>query len=63
MHEVQTGVSLTQHGYFGYAVVVNQCFWQSMTPSERDIVAQAMRAQTQVDMALRCAVSLGQGYS
>lgn len=43
MHEVQTDLSLTQHGYLGYAVVVNQRFWQSMESGDRDLVAQALR--------------------
>lgn len=43
MHEVQTDLSLTQHGYLGYAVVVNQRFWQSMAANDRELVAQALR--------------------
>lgn len=43
MHEVQTDLSLTNHGYLGYAVVTNQHFWNSLTPDQRQLVAQAMR--------------------
>jgi len=43
MHEVQTDLSLTNHGYLGYAVVANQRFWDSLTPSQRQLVARAMR--------------------
>lgn len=43
MHEVQSDLSLTQHGYLGYAVVVNQRFWRSLAPPDRKLIAQAMR--------------------
>jgi C4-dicarboxylate-binding protein DctP len=43
MHRVQTDLSLTNHGYLGYAVVANQRFWDSLTPPERQLVTRAMR--------------------
>lgn len=43
MHEVQTDLSLTQHGYLGYAVVANQNFWQHTPAPERALIDQAMR--------------------
>ncbi len=43
MHEVQTDLSLTNHGYLGYAVVTNQHFWSSLAPTERELVGRAMR--------------------
>ncbi len=43
MHEVQTDLSLTEHGYLGYAVVVNQRFWQSLAGADRALVGEAMR--------------------
>lgn len=61
MHEVQTDLSLTQHGYLGYAVVVNQRFWQSLPTADQQLVGQSMRealdygntiADTQNDKAL-----------
>lgn len=42
MHEVQSDLSLTQHAYLGYAVVVNQRFWESMARPDRDLVAGAL---------------------
>lgn len=30
MHEVQTHVAVTNHGYLGYAVIVNKKFWNSL---------------------------------
>ena len=61
MHEVQTDLSLTQHGYLGYAVVVGQRFWMSMTAPDRMLVRNALHealafgnqiADTQNDKAL-----------
>ena len=43
MHEVQTDLSLTQHGYLGYAVVVGQRFWMALSPSVRALVREALR--------------------
>lgn len=42
MHEVQSDLSLTQHGYLGYAVVANQRFWSSLTVPDRTLVADAL---------------------
>jgi C4-dicarboxylate-binding protein DctP len=41
MNEVQKHVTLTDHGYLGYAVVVNRRFWESLP---RDVRAQLTRA-------------------
>ncbi len=43
MHEVQSDLSLTEHGYLGYAVVVNQRFWQSLSAADSALVGQALR--------------------
>lgn len=43
MHEVQSDLSLTDHGYLGYAVVVNQRFWLSLSAADRELLGQAMR--------------------
>ena len=43
MHEVQRDLSLTQHGYLGYAVVVSQRFWDALPANDRTLVASAMR--------------------
>lgn len=42
MHEVQTDLSLTEHGYLGYAVVTNQRFWMSLADDDRMLVRQAL---------------------
>ncbi len=43
MHEVQTDLSLTAHGYLGYAVVLNQRFWLSLSARDQALVSQALR--------------------
>lgn len=61
MDEVQTDLSLTNHGYLGYAVVTNQRLWNYLTQPDRDLVNQALQdslgfanqmADTQNDKAL-----------
>ena len=42
MHEVQSDLSLTEHGYLGYAVVANQRFWLSLSPADRELLGQAL---------------------
>ncbi len=43
MHEVQSDLSLTEHGYLGYAVVTNQRFWQHLQPSDRALISGALQ--------------------
>ena len=43
MQQVQTDLSLTQHGYLGYAVVAGQRFWLSMAPADRALVHGAVQ--------------------
>ena len=47
MHEVQKHLSLTNHGYLGYAVIVNKKFWDRLPP---DIRAQLEDAMTQASV-------------
>jgi C4-dicarboxylate-binding protein DctP len=43
MHQVQTDLSLTDHGYLGYAVVTNQRFWHNLSASDRALLEQALQ--------------------
>ncbi len=43
MHQVQSDLSLTEHGYLGYAVVVNRRFWLSLAGADRELLEQALR--------------------
>ena len=42
MHEVQRHVSVTNHGYLGYAVVVNKKFWDGLPGDIRAALIKAM---------------------
>ncbi|MDR0250516.1 MAG: TRAP transporter substrate-binding protein [Burkholderiales bacterium] len=43
MHEVQKHATLTNHGYLGYAVIVNKKFWDGLPADIRGILEQAMK--------------------
>lgn len=46
MHEVQPYLTLTEHGYLGYAVITNKRFWDSLPRSVRRALERAMREAT-----------------
>ena len=46
MHEVQKHLSLTNHGYLGYAVIVNKKFWDGLSADVRGQLEQAMKEAT-----------------
>jgi C4-dicarboxylate-binding protein DctP len=46
MHEVQKHLSLTNHGYLGYAVIVNKKFWDGLPADVRGQLEQAMKEST-----------------
>jgi C4-dicarboxylate-binding protein DctP len=46
MHEVQKYVTLSDHGYLGYAVIVNKKFWASLPADIRTILDGAMKDAT-----------------
>jgi C4-dicarboxylate-binding protein DctP len=48
MNEVQKYVTLTDHGYLGYAVVVNKKFWDGLPADVRGELEQAMNEATKV---------------
>ncbi len=48
MHEVQKHVSVTNHGYLGYAVVVNKKFWDGLPSDVRVALSKAIAESTQV---------------
>ncbi len=43
MHEVQSDLSLTEHGYLGYAVVTNQRFWNHLQATDRALINQSLQ--------------------
>jgi len=46
MHEVQKHLSLTEHGYLGYAVITNKKFWDGLPADVRGQLEQAMKDAT-----------------
>lgn len=46
MHEVQKYMTLSDHGYLGYAVITNKKFWDGLTAEQRSLISQAMKEAT-----------------
>ncbi|MBI3140887.1 MAG: TRAP transporter substrate-binding protein [Rhodocyclales bacterium] len=46
MHEVQKYVALSDHGYLGYAVIVNKKFWEGLPADVRTTLEGAMKEAT-----------------
>lgn len=68
MHEVQKHLTVTNHGYIGYAVIVNKKFWDKLPPDVRSQLEGAMReaskyantiAQQENDRALEAVKKAG----
>jgi C4-dicarboxylate-binding protein DctP len=47
MHEVQKYITVTNHGYIGYVVVVNKKFWDGLPADIRDELSKAMKEATE----------------
>ena len=52
MHEVQTHVTVSDHGYLGYAVIVNKKFWDGLPGDVRAGLEMAMREATRYANAI-----------
>ncbi|HTH43471.1 MAG TPA: DctP family TRAP transporter solute-binding subunit [Oxalicibacterium sp.] len=50
--EVQSNITLSNHGYVGYAVIVNKRFWESLPADLREIMVDAMAEATTYGNAL-----------
>jgi C4-dicarboxylate-binding protein DctP len=46
MHEVQKYVTLSDHGYIGYAVITNKAFWDGLPAEVRATLETAMKEST-----------------
>jgi C4-dicarboxylate-binding protein DctP len=46
MFEVQKHLTITEHGYLGYAVIVNKKFWDGLPPDIHGQLEQAMKEAT-----------------
>ena len=47
MHEVQKYVTLSNHGYLGYAVIANKRFWDGLPDTIRTQLEKAMKEATE----------------
>jgi C4-dicarboxylate-binding protein DctP len=52
MHEVQKHVTLSDHGYLGYAVIVNKKFWDGLPADVRGQLETAMKDATRYANAI-----------
>jgi C4-dicarboxylate-binding protein DctP len=52
MHEVQKHLTVSNHGYLGYAVIVNKKFWDGLPADIRAQLSQAMRDATTFEKAI-----------
>ena len=52
MHEVQKHVTVSNHGYLGYAVIVNKKFWDGLPPDIRAALDKAMKDATTFEKAI-----------
>jgi C4-dicarboxylate-binding protein DctP len=52
MHEVQKHITMSNHGYLGYAVIVNKKFWDGLPADIRASLEQAMRDATTYEKAI-----------
>ncbi|RBQ29142.1 DctP family TRAP transporter solute-binding subunit [Aliarcobacter vitoriensis] len=48
-HEVQSSLTLSNHGYLGYLVVMNQKFWDKLPKDLQEKVSQAMKEATEFE--------------
>ncbi|MCW5299152.1 TRAP transporter substrate-binding protein [Herbaspirillum lusitanum] len=52
VHEVQSQLTVSDHGYIGYAVIVNKKFWESLPPDVRGQLESAMKDATRYANAI-----------
>jgi C4-dicarboxylate-binding protein DctP len=52
MHEVQKHVTVSNHGYLGYAVIVNKKFWDGLPADIRAALDKAMKETTTFEKAI-----------
>jgi len=52
MHEVQKYVTVSNHGYLGYAVIVNKKFWDGLPADIRTALDKAMKEATTFEKAI-----------
>lgn len=46
LYKVQTHLTLSNHGYLGYAVIINSQFWSNLTPKQQQQIYSALAETT-----------------
>ena len=59
-YEVQSDLTLSNHGYLGYLVVTNKIFWNKLNDQQKDLISQAMKEATEYGNKL--ALQMDQDY-
>lgn len=52
VYEVQKHLAVTNHGYLGFAVIVNKRFWDGLSPEIRSALETAMSESTELNNSL-----------
>ncbi|HTN95019.1 MAG TPA: TRAP transporter substrate-binding protein [Gallionella sp.] len=52
MNEVQKHMTMSNHGYLGYAVIVNKAFWDGLPADVRSELTQAMKEATEYERGI-----------
>lgn len=52
VYEVQKHLTITHHGYLGFAVIVNKRFWDGLSPEIRSALEAAMAESTKLNNSL-----------
>lgn len=52
MNEVQKHMTMSNHGYLGYAVIVNKKFWEGLDPKVRAGLEKAMKEATKFERSI-----------
>lgn len=59
-YEVQSDLTLSNHGYLGYLVVTNKIFWNKLNDQQKELISQAMKEATEYGNKL--ALQMDQDY-
>jgi len=59
-YEVQSDLTMSNHGYLGYMVVTNKLFWNKLNDGQRQLITQAMKDAT--EYANKLAVEMDEKY-
>ena len=59
-YEVQSDLTLSNHGYLGYLVVTNKIFWNKLNDQQKSLVSEAMKEAT--DYGNKLALQMDQDY-